>query len=171
MTIKRLDITEPIEWTEEYLIEVLGVKPIDAEFIVAINTGEIDGDEIGGDIGLGIAHPASTKYLEETKQKEPDTTLRAASSRLPMWINRYNEVMNTAKLMAGENVKLMWVLGKTEHCSSCLKLAGKVKRKREWLAAGIQPQSRSLECGGFNCQCSLQPTSARASPGRLPGLP
>ena len=106
-----------------------------------------------------------------TKQQVPDQTLRAASSRIPMWINTYRDVVNTAKLMAGANVKLIWVLGPTDHCSSCLKLAGKVKRKREWLSAGIQPQSRALECGGFNCQCSLQPTSERASPGRLPSLP
>jgi hypothetical protein len=107
----------------------------------------------------------------ELKQQEPDTTLRAASSRLPMWINRYTEVVNTAKIMAGADRKLKWVLGPTEHCSSCLKLAGKVKRGSVWIASGIQPQSRSLECGGFNCQCSLQPTTDRASAGRLPSIP
>ena len=107
----------------------------------------------------------------ELKQKEPDLTLRAASSRIPMWTNRYTEVMNTAKVMAGGDRKLKWVLGPTEHCSSCMKLAGKVKRGSMWVASGIQPQSRSLECGGYNCQCSLQPTTDRASPGRLPSIP
>ena len=94
-----------------------------------------------------------------------------AQSRVPMWTNRYNDVMNTAKTMAGADRKLKWALGPTEHCSSCLKLAGKVKRGSFWISSGIQPQSRGLACGGWNCQCSLNPTTDRASAGRLPSIP
>ena len=97
--------------------------------------------------------------------------LSEAQSRVPMWTNRYNEVQNTAKTMAGADKKLKWVLGPTEHCSSCLKLSGKVKRGSFWQASGIQPQIRALECGGWNCQCSLQTTTDRASAGRLPSIP
>ena len=97
--------------------------------------------------------------------------LAEAQARIPMWTNRYREVMNTAKTMAGADKKLVWVLGPTEHCSSCLKLAGKVKRGSVWMASGIQPQSPALACGGFFCQCSLQPTDLPASPGRLPSIP
>jgi hypothetical protein len=156
MTIKRDDIKEPIEWTVENLVDNYGVNPIQAEFIVAVNTGEIEGDVI--DDGL-------------LKQAEVDTRLRTASSRLPMWINRYTEVVNTAKTMACANQKLMWTLGPTEHCSSCLKLEGKVKRGKFWQESGVLPQSRQLECGGFRCQCSLQPTDAPLSRGSLPRLP
>lgn len=97
--------------------------------------------------------------------------LGMAQSRVPMWMNRYNDVMNTAKTMAGADKKLKWTLGQTDHCSSCLKLAGKVKRGSFWIASGIQPQSSSLACGGWRCQCTLLPTTDRASPGRLPSIP
>ncbi len=108
----------------------------------------------------------------ELKQQERDTTLRAASSRLPMWVNRYTEVVNTAKIMAGGDKKLKWVLGPTEeHCSSCSKLAGQVRRASVWLASGIQPQSRALSCQGYNCLCTLSPTSDASSRGRMPSLP
>jgi hypothetical protein len=165
MVIKREDVTEPIEWTEQYLVEVLGIDPIEADFFVAINNGEITGDIVEKQ------RPLVLLPSPEIKQVERDTTLRAASSRIPMWVNRYTEVVNTAKTMAGADRKLKWVLGPTEHCSSCLKLAGKVKRGSFWQASGIQPQSSSLACGGFNCKCSLQPTTDRASAGRLPSIP
>ncbi len=116
------------------------------------------------------------KDVIRTKQtngkQEVDTTLRAASSRLPMWINRYRDVVNTAKLMAGEDVKLVWRIGPTkEHCRSCSRLNGKVKRKSQWIASGIRPQSPQLECHGFNCLCTLNPTSEPASRGPLPRIP
>ena len=120
---------------------------------------------------LWVESDETGSNLELKQQDEVDRTLRAASSRIPMWVNRYNDVVNTAKIMAGGDKKLKWVLGPTEHCSSCSKLAGKVKRGSVWIASGIQPQSRSLACGGYNCQCSLQPTTDRASAGRLPSIP
>jgi len=95
-----------------------------------------------------------------------------AQARIPMWTNRYREVMNTAKTMAGADKKLIWALGPTEEsCPSCLKLAGKVKRGSVWMASGIRPQSPDLACHGVNCLCELQPTDLPASPGRLPSIP
>ncbi len=114
--------------------------------------------------------PGFADYVQ-AHLKADDFKLATAQARTPMWTNRYAEVVNTAKVMADGDKKLKWVLGPTEHCSSCLKLSGKVKRGSFWISSGIQPQSRSLECGGFNCQCSLQPTTDRASAGRLPSIP
>lgn len=51
---------------------------------------------------------------------------------------------------------LQWQLGRTEkHCKDCLHLNGQIHRASEWQAAGIQPQSGDLECGGWNCDCRL----------------
>lgn len=91
-------------------------------------------------------------------------------SQASMWANRYNEVVSMAKTMACGDKKQIWVLGPTEHCGDCSKLAGKVKRGSVWVAADIRTQSPRLECGGFNCQCQLKPTDAKATPGRLPAL-
>ncbi len=164
--IKRDDIEEPIRWTEEYLIDNLGVDPVEAEFLVAINNGEITGDIVED------RRPLEVVFVSNRKQTEVDTKLSTAMSRIPMWTNRYREVQTTAQLMSGENFKQIWILGPTEeHCKSCSKLAGKVKRKSFWLASGIQPRASSLSCGGWNCLCELQPTSEPASRGPLPRIP
>lgn len=98
----------------------------------------------------------------------------ALYQRLGPWVNRYRDVVNRAKLMACGDRKLKWVLGPTEHCSSCMKLSGKIKRTSTWNRLGVQPQAPPnplLECGGWNCQCSLVPTNEPGSRGPLPRVP
>lgn len=94
--------------------------------------------------------------------------------RLEVWANRYVDVYNRAQVMACGDQKLIWVLGETEHCKSCLKLEGKVKRASFWAEHNVHPQSPpngNLECGGWNCGCALEPTTKPLSPGPLPSLP
>lgn len=114
-------------------------------------------------------------FLEwvEANNKENGGTLASVYSRLDVWINRYRDLINQAKTLACGDMKMVWVLGPTEHCSTCAKLAGKVKRGSYWQAHVMpqNPPNSKLECGGWNCQCTLQPTSDRASPGPLPRLP
>ena len=96
------------------------------------------------------------------------------TSRAALWANRYREVVNVAKTMAGQDKKFEWVLGPTEHCKSCLKLSGIVKRGSVWQKAGIYPQmapNGNLECGGWNCQCELVETDKPARRGGFPRLP
>jgi hypothetical protein len=79
--------------------------------------------------------------------------------RIEMWAHRYDEVQNEARAHFGGRQLLEWVMGATmEHCSDCLRLTGAVATAEEWAASGWLPQSRNLECGGYNCQCSLQLT-------------
>lgn len=92
-------------------------------------------------------------------------------TRLEMWVNRYNDIKNQAKILTCKDVKLEWIYGDTVHCSTCLSLNGKVKRASQWQASGIQPQSPPndmLECGGWRCQCTLQQTDKPVSKGPLP---
>lgn len=91
--------------------------------------------------------------------------------RAEMWISRYDDALNRARIFASSDRHLRWTLGAAEHCSSCLKLAGKVKRGSIWLARNIRPQHPNLECKGFNCACSLVPTNEPASRGPLPKIP
>lgn len=88
--------------------------------------------------------------------------------RAEMWINRYGEVRNQAKAMACADGKLEWRTNVRcrEHCSSCSRLSGKVKRGSYWNKT-ILPRSRDLECGGFRCCCELVPTDKPLSKGRL----
>lgn len=87
-----------------------------------------------------------------------------------LWVNRYRDMKNMAKTMACKDAKLIWIYGDTQHCSTCLALHGKVKRASYWRER-VQPQqppNSKLECGGWRCQCTLQPTDKPLSKGPLP---
>lgn len=94
--------------------------------------------------------------------------------RAELWVARYGEIVNQAKALACKDQKLIWNLGPTEHCGSCIRLSGRVKRGSYWTEKGILPRRAGagyLDCGGYNCQCSLDPTTAPITPGPLPRLP
>lgn len=87
-------------------------------------------------------------------------------ARASLWANRYQDVYNQAVIAtADEKTKLEWVMGATEeHCSTCYALNGLVAYAREWEEMAVKPQqppNTMLECGGWRCQCSLQPTTNR----------
>ena len=86
--------------------------------------------------------------------------------RAEMWVNGYTRVLNIAKTLAAKDQRQIWVLNPAEHCSSCRKLDGKVKRASYWLAH-ITPKSWALQCRG-NCKCTLEPTDKPISRGPLP---
>jgi hypothetical protein len=89
-------------------------------------------------------------------------------SRIDLWINRYTDVVNQAKIYFGGKTRLIWVEGDTlEKCPTCLALNGIVAFAQEWEQSGVRPQSppnNAIECGGWNCSCTLQVTDKRRSP-------
>ena len=88
-----------------------------------------------------------------------------------LWINRYLDISNQAKIDACGDKKLAWRLGATKiHCEDCSRFNGKVKRASQWQRAGIRPQSHDLECGGWRCLCVLESTDEPLSKGPLPRL-
>ena len=108
-----------------------------------------------------------------TRNKASGGLLRDLASRMELWVNRYRDVFNRATVMVGKNEKEEWIYGDTiKHCKTCSSLKGKVKRAFQWgafyEATGIRPQSPSLSCNGFKCECSLKPTTKKMSMGRLP---
>ena len=88
-----------------------------------------------------------------------------------MWSNRYNEVVNEAKIWFGGKQRLKWKLGATEkHCTTCQALDGIVAYASEWEQSGLKPQNPpnpNLECGGWHCDCSLETTDEKRSPDAL----
>lgn len=109
------------------------------------------------------------------KQDDPTRTYAATiAPRVNIWINGYAAVANRAAAMAGKDEKLEWRLGVAEHCTSCIRLNGKVKRASWWVDNGVLPAvpgADYLVCRGFNCKCSLNPTDKPLSRGRMPKLP
>lgn len=90
-------------------------------------------------------------------------------ARAKMWANQYNSAYNEAMRLitvtGGGN--MMWVYGEAEHCDTCRSLNGIVASANEWTELGVQPQNAPnplIDCGGWNCQCSLVPTDKRRSP-------
>lgn len=101
------------------------------------------------------------------------TGVDALLSRVQLWANRYNEAYNEGVRLIALNTggKLIWRLGRTEqHCDTCSRLNGIVAYASEWETAGVKPQAAPnpyLTCGGWRCDCSLDPTNKRKSPGAL----
>lgn len=107
----------------------------------------------------------------EAHRKVDGFLMRDSAYRASLWSNRYRAVVTLAQSTSCADRKFVWRLGPTsEHCSDCANYAGRVHRGSVWQSVGAIPQSRSLECHGFNCLCSLVPTNERATPGR-PGRP
>ena len=89
-------------------------------------------------------------------------------ARADLWANQYESVVNEAKLItAYKKQKYKWVLGATEeHCETCSALNGIVAYVEDWEQAGFHPQqppNELLACGGWRCDCSLEPTDERRS--------
>lgn len=100
--------------------------------------------------------------------KASGALLNSHYSRLDMWANRYYEVFNMARLSVGGDVKMGWTTDPSKKsCNDCLYYNGKVKRASMWKELGIAPQSKALGCKGFDCGCSLDPTTERATAGSL----
>ena len=89
--------------------------------------------------------------------------------RAEMWINRYNDAKNQSKTLACADQKGEWFLGRTEqHCLSCAGFNRRVYRFSTWATNGALPQSRTLACNGFRCECRIDPTNKRITPGKFP---
>lgn len=73
-------------------------------------------------------------------------------TRAEIWLGRWEGVRAKAKTMACGNQKLKWVVGPTEHCNSCIRLNGKVKRASWWSENNVLPRVHGapwLACKGF----------------------
>jgi len=68
-------------------------------------------------------------------------------------------VYQEGKLRGAKNKMLTWNLGATEkHCVTCSKLDGQRHGAKWWVRKGYKPRepgSQTLECRGYECDCSL----------------
>ncbi|KKN63583.1 hypothetical protein LCGC14_0500310 [marine sediment metagenome] len=144
----------------------VGLKPEDMTVVeaMALNTAILSAGR----------HVTRFVAWAEMRTRADGVLLRTLWPRVETWINGYDAVVNRATAMAGKDEKLEWRLGVAEHCSSCLRLNGKVKRASWWASNGIlprQPNASYLVCRGFNCKCVLLSTEKPLSRGRMPKLP
>jgi len=110
----------------------------------------------------------------EENSKVKGGKLAPLFARIEIWIGRWEGIVSQARTMACGDKKLKWETGPTEHCDSCKKLDGKVKRASWWNDNGILPRVHGawyLDCKGFRCECTLEQTDDPLSRGRMPSLP
>jgi hypothetical protein len=91
-------------------------------------------------------------------------------SRVDIWTNRYNDVVNqAAQICAKAGQRMKWEIGATEeHCRICAALNGIVAFESEWEELGVYPQrppnpalaKENGGCGGWRCDCSIVPTDS-----------
>lgn len=133
------------------------------------------------ELELGTAILDQYSYIDgvadfiDSNSKANDGKLATIQPRGQMWVNRYKEMQNRARAMAKSDPKLRWDYSpEKEHCDSCLKLNGIVKRASFWNSKGIIPAVAGadyLDCGGWQCGCTLTPTDEPVKKGPLPRLP
>jgi len=145
-------------WMEGMAVN--GLKPEDMTDELQAILDEIIDAEHGSIIGFADDIGAASGLTGE-----PIDPLLA---RVPLWGARYEDPKNRAIMAtAEEKDKLEWIYGDTQHCDTCAQLNGVVAYASEWERAGLHPQgppNDMLECGGWLCQCLLQPTDKRRSP-------
>jgi hypothetical protein len=144
---------DPRDMTDEDLLQLQGIINSEYEHILDL-ADAIDSARI------------NNKTLDEFRSQ--------FRSRVDLWVNRYNEVVNSAATYFGGKTRLEWQYGDTNvHCETCLKLNGVVAYAEEWEQAGLHPQqppNPNLECEGWRCQCKLSVTDKRRSPRALNSL-
>ena len=90
---------------------------------------------------------------------DEDTSFAALAARLFLWVNNLALLGMTAMVYGHPEQMYRFDLGPTlEHCDDCARLNGQVHSGDDWYASGLLPQSHNLQCGGWNCLCSLTPT-------------
>jgi hypothetical protein len=127
-----------------------------------------DADKEQLDLIIKNEHDFVLRLAQDISDARGDTLDEFRSqfrSRIGLWVNRFREAQNTARVYFGTQAKFQWTLGATEeHCRQCTALNGIVAFGREWEAYGFQPQhppNPLLDCGGWRCECQLTPTDKR----------
>lgn len=82
----------------------------------------------------------------------------AVKARADMWLAAMLALGNLGRASAQANAMGEWIVGPTEHCSTCAKLNGQRHRVKWFVSKGYiprEPGSDTLECNGFRCQCRV----------------
>jgi hypothetical protein len=108
----------------------------------------------------------------ERNQKSKGKKLSLVMGRVEHWLNNYRKITQIAITYAAKDKKIAWRMRfAKEHCESCKKLNGKVKRASWWREHDIYPKHWSrLDCRN-GCHCEFEETSEPLSRGAMPSLP
>lgn len=155
---------------------ILGAKDVGVE---ADEFEQADKDQIAAIIAEEKGYVGGLFDFLNALANNKDKKLADANWRLDLWCAKFEAVFDQARVWFNQKGKYQWQYGDTiQHCHSgdrpggvgCAELQGIVAFGHEWAAAGIEPRSSLLSCGGLNCDCRLTPTTRRRSPRALQRL-
>lgn len=152
--------TEVVELTDEAL-ELLyrlaggerGNARAAREIAERLATAQQSAVKLARDVFDGRYSPSQKKTAAEG-----ETELR---NRLTLWTFGIGAAYWLGKVYRRQRAgqprpRLQWRLGATErHCSTCAGLHMQIATPEEWQRQPHRPQGRSLECGGYRCDCGL----------------
>lgn len=143
-----------------------GLREVDAQMTDELQAAldEIVNSEYDHVLDLG------TSILEA---RDAQSGTEGIYSRLDSWAERWNDVKDKAMLLAApKDLAFQWVYGDTEHCETCATLNDTIAYAGAWNRAGLKPQNppnELLDCGGWRCQCRLEPTDEKPGEDNIPG--
>jgi len=103
--------------------------------------------------------------------RDNEQSIEPLLGRADLWAGQYESArLEAVRLIAVENEdNMLWSLGDAEeHCNSCASLDGVVAPAKLWESLGVHPRegpNDKLDCSGYHCTCSLDPTNEKATPG------
>lgn len=141
-------------------MRVIGRRYGTKAYVDGMTDGGVEDDLSDDDrITINDLVAAQSPYVTELGNilfKEDGISDAQADGKAAMWWNKSLQPLYFAGLQAADfNGVYEWVYGDTEHCTDCRRLNGQRHRLKGW-KANWMPQSDRLDCGGFNCKCTLQ---------------
>lgn len=123
-----------------------------------------DDEVIRAWIAEQLTHVADfAAYVTGARKLDPEARAsaeREATRRGVLWVQAMENLQALGKASALKNMMVTWKLGRTEkHCGTCASLNGKRRRLKWFTERDYLPQqvgSETLECGGWNCDCTLR---------------
>jgi hypothetical protein len=102
--------------------------------------------------------------LLDTIYQDGLTDIQIASKPAQWWVQSVQPAYLEGQGSADKNGMYEWVLGMTEHCDTCKRLAGQIHRMKDWLRKQFYPGSPKLDCHPGPCGCKfVRRPGARAS--------
>lgn len=121
-----------------------------------VSLATLEGDDLATFNGWKVEQSGYVASLMDAIFKED--VHYSGDGRAQLWSRKSLDVIYQQGLLSADSNGLYeWHLGATEkHCATCLRMNGVIKRLSKWHEDGILPQGSTLECGGYNCDCTLK---------------
>jgi hypothetical protein len=138
-----------------------------AAYVEGLREGGVSQDEMDDDdhaavrawVDGQVAHVNDfATWLAGGEPRNSEDKRRQLADRVALWVQALENLGGLGRASAQKNMMCEWRVGDAEHCATCLELNGQRHRLKWFTSKGYIPRevgSDTLDCGGYNCQCSL----------------